>query len=264
MLNFKNTNIALALAIGGLIAADLTYGLPGYSYGVLAAGYLALLFYGSYCIGSQFYMPAICSVATSEKKIAISFDDGPLPEYTPEILRILQSRQVPATFFCIGKNAQAHPELLRQLAREGHGIGSHSYYHGFWFDLLSKSAMLRELKRLHALVQNQLGLEIKWFRPPYGVTTPNLKRAVAAMGYTTVGWSVRSMDTVTKDQGVLLRRLRRALRPGAIFLFHDTVPITAAVLPAFIDYAHQQGYRILSLENLLNLPHDASGRTIQN
>lgn len=257
MLNFKNTNMALALAAAGLMAVDLAYGLPGYCYGVLAAGYLALLFYGSYFIGSQFYMPVICSVATKEKKVAISFDDGPLPEHTPEILRILKSRQVPATFFCIGKNAAAHPELLRQLAQEGHGIGSHSYHHGFWFDLLSKKAMQQELEGLHKLAQDQLGQEIKWFRPPYGVTTPNLKKAVAAMGYTTIGWSVRSLDTVAKKQEVLLRRLQRALRPGAIFLFHDTAVITTQVLPAFIDYVHQQGYQITSLEKLLNLPHDA-------
>ncbi|MCH5716326.1 polysaccharide deacetylase family protein [Niabella hibiscisoli] len=96
-------------------------------------------------------------------------------------------------------------------------------------------------------------LDVKWFRPPYGVTNPNLKKAVERMGYTAIGWNVRSMDTVAKDEGVLLNKLKNALKPGAIFLFHDTIDITVKVLPDFISCAREQGYEIAPLDKLLNL-----------
>ncbi|HTG55973.1 MAG TPA: polysaccharide deacetylase family protein, partial [Niabella sp.] len=98
-----------------------------------------------------------------------------------------------------------------------------------------------------------LGLNVQWFRPPYGVTNPNLKKAVERMGYTAIGWNVRSMDTVAKDDQALLNKLKQSLKPGAIFLFHDTMFITVKVLRDFIIYAQQQGYEITSLDKLLNL-----------
>ena len=91
------------------------------------------------------------------------------------------------------------------------------------------------------------------FRPPYGVTNPNLKRAVIQGGYLPVGWSVRSMDTVIKNEKKLLSKVIGKIKPGAVFLFHDTSRATVAILPVFIEYIKSNGYEIMRLDKMLNL-----------
>ena len=98
-----------------------------------------------------------------------------------------------------------------------------------------------------------IGMEPRLFRPPYGVTNPNLKKAIQRGGYTPVGWSIRSMDTVIKDAGKLLEKVTISLKPGAVVLFHDTSKSTLDILPEFIDYAREKGYSFIRLDKLLNL-----------
>jgi len=253
MLNFRNTNIAFALLFLALIVTDIRFTVPFSAYLLLITCYLLLLFYGSYFVHSQFYMKTICRADIKEKKIAITFDDGPLEQYTPQMLQILKTYNVKATFFCIGKNAAVNKDLLKQVHQQGHIIGSHSYMHGYWFDLLSAKNMLRELEQMHQLVKDELGIEMKWFRPPYGVTTPNLKKAVDTMNYKAIGWNVRSMDTIAKNETVLLQKLHRSLKPGNIFLFHDTAAITVKILTEFIEQVQRAGYEIVPLEKLIHL-----------
>ena len=253
MLNFRNTNIAFALLLMALMVFDIIFNVPFYVYLLLVISYLSFLFYGSYFVHSQFYMKTICKADINEKKIAFSFDDGPLEQHTPQILHILKTYNIKAAFFCIGKNAAANRELLSQVHHQGHTIGSHSYTHGYGFDLLSSKNMHKDLEQMHQLVKEALGIEMKWFRPPYGVTTPNLKKAVEAMNYTAIGWNVRSMDTIAKNETTLLQKLQRSLKPGSIFLFHDTAAITVSILPRFIEQVQQAGYEIVPLEKLINL-----------
>ncbi|GAB3420473.1 polysaccharide deacetylase family protein [Niabella aquatica] len=253
MLNFKNTNITFALLLLMLIILDICSGVSLAAYTLLAISYLLLLFYGSYFVHSQFYMKTICTAYTNEKKIAFTFDDGPQEQYTPQILQILATYHIKATFFCIGKNAAANKELLKKLHHQGHTIGSHSHTHGYWFDLLSSKNMLKDLKQMHQLVKETLNIEMKWFRPPYGVTTPHLKKAVETMGYEAIGWNVRSMDSIAKNEAALLKKLHRSLKPGSIFLFHDTAAITVKILPELIEQVQQAGYEIVPLEKLINL-----------
>ncbi len=253
MLTFRSTNIIFSILLLALIALDLQYKVPVLAYPLLVISYTLVLFYGSYFVQSQFYLKTVCRANTDQKKIALTFDDGPLDNYTPQILSILATSKVKATFFCIGKNAENNTNLLRDIHQQGHIIGSHSFSHSFWFDLLSPKKMEADLQQAHNLFKAALGLDVRWFRPPYGVTNPNLKKAVGRMGYTAIGWNVRSMDTVAKEEQVLLNKLKQALKPGAIFLFHDTIGITVKVLPHFISYAQQQGYEIAPLDKLLNL-----------
>ncbi len=97
------------------------------------------------------------------------------------------------------------------------------------------------------------GLKPKLFRPPYGVINPNLKKAIFKGNYTTIGWNVRSFDTVIKDESKLLRRIKAGLKPGAIFLFHDTSKTTLQVLAQFIKEVKKEGYNIVPLDKLLHL-----------
>lgn len=236
-----------------MLGYDLAFGLPWFSYLLLAAAWLGLIAYGSAVVGSQFFIPVLCSAPTTEKQIALSFDDGPVEEFTPALLQILAEHRVPAAFFCIGNRIAGKEALLRQLHEAGHLIGNHSFSHHRWFDLFSASRMLADLQRASEAVESATGLRPRLFRPPYGVTNPNLARAIRRGGFVPIGWSLRSLDTVVRDEKKLLRRALRGLRPGAVVLFHDTSATTRAILPQFIREATALGYTFVRLDQLLRV-----------
>ena len=109
------------------------------------------------------------------------------------------------------------------------------------------------MKLTDAACEKITGLKPKLFRPPYGVMNPNLRKAIIDGGYTAVGWSVRSLDTVIKDEKTLLKKVIKALRPGAVFLFHDTSAVTVSILPLLIKQVHSLGYDIVRPDKLLHL-----------
>ena len=113
--------------------------------------------------------------------------------------------------------------------------------------------MYEDLRRMDSITKETTGLTLRLFRPPYGVTNPNLKNAISRGGYIPVGWSIRSMDTVIRDEKKLLRHVTKAIKPGAIILFHDTSRTTVAILPGFINYVKALGYEIIRLDKMLNL-----------
>ena len=253
MLNFRNTNIFFILLLLVLIGVHIKTGLPVYIYPLLFITYSLLVFYGCYYVGSNFFIKIVCSANTENKEIAISFDDGPAVNFTPEILHLLKQENIKAAFFCIGNRIAGNENIVKQIIAEGHIIGNHSFSHHFWFDMFSSKKMLDDLQQMDHEMEKLTGLQPKLFRPPYGVTNPNLKKAIIKGGYTPVGWSVRSMDTVIKDEKKLLHKISRSLKPGAIFLFHDTSKTTVNVLPAFIKEVKNKGYNIIPLDKLLLL-----------
>ncbi len=255
MLKFRITIAVFLVLLAGLIAGKVAGVLPFFGWGLflLLLAFSIVLFYGSYYVGSGFYMPVSCAARTDKKQIAISFDDGPADNYTLQVLAALEAHQVPAAFFCIGKRAETNKELLKRIHAAGHIIGNHSYSHSAVFDLFGTKKMYDDLQQMNAVVHQTLGLQPRLFRPPYGVTNPNLARAVRKSGFTAVGWNIRSLDTVIKDKDRLLRKVRKALKPGAVILFHDTCKSTAEMLPAFIREARAAGYEIVRLDKLLHL-----------
>ena len=236
-----------------LIIVDIGSDMPFYVYFIAAIIYSLILFWGSYDVSSNFYFDVICEGKTKEKQIAISFDDGPAREYTPHILQILKEENVPAAFFCIGKRIAQNESLLKQVHEAGHIVGNHSYSHATWFDLFSADRMYQDLKATDAIIQKVIGVKPKLFRPPYGVTNPNLRKAVIEGKYISVGWNIRSLDTVITDHQRLLLKVTKALKPGAVVLFHDTGKAIQSVLPAFIELARQEGFEFVRLDKLLKL-----------
>ncbi len=215
--------------------------------------YSGIVFYGCYFVGSNFFIKIVCAANTDKKEISISFDDGPATNYTPAILQILKQENIKATFFCIGNRIKGNENTLRQIKEEGHIIGNHSYSHHFWFDMFSAEKMQADMKMMDDETEKITGLKPLLFRPPYGVTNPNLKKAIINGKYIPVGWSVRSMDTVIKDEKKLLNKINLSIKPGAVFLFHDTSKTTLNVLPEFIKEVKSQGYHIIPLDKLLFL-----------
>ncbi|MBZ5858855.1 polysaccharide deacetylase family protein [Flavihumibacter profundi] len=248
MLNFRNTTIGLLL--GALLL--WFFSAPVYSYGLLLFMYSLLLFWGSYRVDSQFYMPVTCKGNGDKKEIALSFDDGPHDAITPAILDVLKEKQVPAAFFCIGNRIIGRESLLQRTHQEGHLVGNHSYSHHTLFDLYAASKMEKDLRQMNKEAERVLQLKPNLFRPPYGVTNPNVSAAVQKTGMKAVGWNIRSLDTIVKNESRLFAKLLRSLQPGAIILFHDTKQITLNILPQFIDEARRKGYEFVRLDTLIN------------
>jgi peptidoglycan/xylan/chitin deacetylase (PgdA/CDA1 family) len=166
---------------------------------------------------------------------------------------VLKSNNVLAVFFCIGKNIAGNEALLRQITDEGHIIGNHSYSHHFWFDLFSTKKMMADVQMMSDTVKDTIGITPKLFRPPYGVTTPNMKSVMQQGGFTAIGWNIRSLDTVIKEEEKLLQKINDQLQPGAIVLLHDTSKTTLSVLPRFIAAARNKGYEFVRIDKLLNI-----------
>lgn len=236
-----------------LIGLHVKYGIPVYLFPLLFVIYSLIVFYGCYYIGSNFFIKVVCSADTDKKEIAISFDDGPVTNFTPQILQLLKEENIKAAFFCIGNRIPGNEKIVKQLQDDGHIIGNHSYSHHFWFDMFSSKKMLEDMQLMDQTMKAITGLQPRLFRPPYGVTNPNLKKAIINGNYTPVGWSVRSMDTVIKNETKLLDKIKAGLKPGAVFLFHDTSNTTLQVLPRFFKEVKNQGYHIVPLDKLLHL-----------
>ena len=253
MLNFRNTNIFFIILLAVLIGVDIKYGLPIFIYFILPVSYSLLVFWGCVNVSSNFFIKITCKSETDKNEIAISFDDGPATNYTPEIIRLLKNENIKATFFCIGNRIARNENILKQIHEDGHIIGNHSYSHHFWFDMYSAKKMQDDMKQMDDEMERVIGMKPKLFRPPYGVTNPNLKKAIIRGGYTPVGWSVRSLDTVIKDENKLLDKIIAGIKPGAVFLFHDTSKTTLHVLTEFIQEVKKRGYQIVPLDKLLHL-----------
>lgn len=209
--------------------------------------------YGSARISSNYHVKAFCNnPSETDKKIALTFDDGP-SEFTLEVLELLKKYNAKATFFCIGKNIEAHPEILQKIIDEGHLVGNHSYSHSKFFDFYTEPTIREELQKTDSLLEKFTSKKINFFRPPYGVTTPSIRRALKFTKHKVIGWNIRSLDGGTKNQELILSRIKKRVSPGGIVLLHDTAPHSVFVLEQFLQFLQQNNYQVVSIEELLNL-----------
>ena len=253
MLNNRIFNILFLVLILVWITADHFLHFGSRSYGWLLLIYITVIFCGSYFIRLGFFLKSICSAQTDEKYIALSFDDGPDAVNSPRILDILKSSHTEVAFFCIGDKISGNEELLKRIIREGHLIGNHSFSHHIFFDFWGSRKIRKDIRHMNKICRDITGLSPRFFRPPYGVTTPSLKKAVLREGLIPIGWSIRSFDTVIRKQDPLLQKLLKSIKPGAILLLHDTSDITVQILPFLLEGIQNQGYRIIRLDKLINL-----------
>ncbi|MCH2022403.1 MAG: polysaccharide deacetylase family protein [Saprospiraceae bacterium] len=218
---------------------------------------LTISYLGTTQIGSNFHMPAFCNLANCKNKvIAITFDDGvSKPEQSEKVLDILKQYNIPATFFCIGKNLvdETQIKVLKRIDTEGHIIGNHSYSHSAFYDFYSSNKIEKDTLKTDRLIEQYTGKKPLFYRPPYGITTPNIAKAINRIGHKTIGWSLRSLDTVIKDPNTLINRIKHKLKNGDILLFHDHVSYMPAFLPLFLEYILKEGYMIIGVDELLDL-----------
>ncbi|SNR25586.1 polysaccharide deacetylase family protein [Flavobacterium sp. ov086] len=215
--------------------------------------WLGINAFGSSRISSNYHVKAFCNNPfEKEKKIAITFDDGP-SVFTLEVLELLKKYNAKATFFCIGKNIETHPEIVKQIIAEGHLVGNHSYSHSKFFDFYNAKKITEELQKTDSLLEKFTSKKINFFRPPYGVTTPSIRRALQLTGHKVIGWNIRSLDGGTKNQNLIFNRIIKRVSPGGIVLLHDTGSHSVLVLEQFLQFLQQNNYEVISVEELLNL-----------
>jgi peptidoglycan/xylan/chitin deacetylase (PgdA/CDA1 family) len=185
------------------------------------------------------YPSRIWRKKTNKKELFLTFDDGPTPQVTSWVLDFLAQEKVPAIFFVIGKNAQAHPELLARIKQEGHQIGNHTYNHQKGWQTPLKEYIESVKKTEEYCTQ-------KWFRPPYGKASLAQIKNINQLGYKTIMWTNLSFDfqpDINTHQ--VLENLKKTIKPGNIIVFHDSVKASSnlnIILPAFIRWAKKQGF----------------------
>lgn len=178
-------------------------------------------------------------VPAREKNIYLTFDDGPTPGVTDEVLKILAHYQARATFFVLGKNAQKFPDMIDAIDRGGHSLGNHGYDHlNGW--KTSVRAYLQNAERFPLVLEEPL------FRPPYGRITPSQARQLIKRGYKIIMWSVLSRDYEARlDPHKALQKIIALTRKGSILVFHDSVKAQhncLSILPRVLDHFAAQGF----------------------
>ena len=173
---------------------------------------------------------------------------------TPKVLDILKENDIKATFFIIGSKAEKYPELVSRIIDEGHLIGCHSWDHKLNFPVLPSEVMCQELAKCEDFIYNLTGKSMLYFRPPCGITNPLVAEAVAQMGYHTIGWSIRSLDTKQKkSRGYILNRISKRLHNGAVILLHDRCDGADELLRSLLTLLQENDYDVIPLDDLLSV-----------
>jgi len=184
-------------------------------------------------------------------EIALTFDDGPHPGFTPQVLDILARYQVPATFFCVGINVAGYPELVRQVADAGHLVGNHTWSHPYLPDL-GRDEVLRQVDATAAALRTA-GLSTTLVRPPYGARTPEALTWFAELGLTTVLWDVDTGDWSVPGTAAILDEAATATA-GSVILMHDAGgdrTQTVEALPRILEDLLSQGYRFVTVDRFV-------------
>ena len=190
--------------------------------------------------------------------VYLTFDDGPIPEVTPQLLEILDRYGVKATFFMVGENIEKHPEVFEQVVKGGHSIGNHTYNHLKGWDTPLEEYMANVAKweeafsRQYSEVRGQKSDSSRMlFRPPYGKITLKQRIALHKKGYQIYYWDVLTQDyNATKSPEWMLKRIQRETRPGSIINFHDSLKSNERmleVMPKVIEWLQAEGYELKAL-----------------
>ena len=186
---------------------------------------------------------------TGKKLIALTFDDGPSSTTTPRLLDILYKKDVPATFFMLGKMARANPDLVRRAEKEGHIVASHTMYHQNLIRIPANAAK-DDIAESKTVFNDILGHEPTLTRPPYG----NINGAVRnSVGTPMILWSVDTLDWQSKDPSAILAVTKEQIHDGAIILMHDIYDTTVDAVPLVIDELRKDGYDFVTVPELAKI-----------
>lgn len=193
------------------------------------------------------------SVPTTRPVVALTFDDGPHPEYTPKLLDILRHHGVRATFYVIGRNVETHPDIARRIVSEGHEIANHSWSHPS-LTSLSAARLRQEVESTSAIIEKVTGRRPTNIRPPYGAINERVRQILFnEHGLDVIMWSVDPLDWKRPGASVVAQRLVEGAAPGGILLAHDIHPGTIEAMPETITRLKAKGYGFATVSQLLAL-----------
>lgn len=188
------------------------------------------------------------SAKTADKnKVAITFDDGPNPEYTVELLEGLQKRGVKATFFVLGAEVEKYPDIVKKIDDGGHLIGVHSYEH-VNFEQIGDEAAIEQIEKTQEAIHNVTGKYAGYIRPPYGCWKKSLDVEVPLIE---VLWDIDPLDWATKDADTVVQRILKGVPEGSIILLHDASQSSVQAAFSVIDILQQENYEFVTVEDLL-------------
>ena len=194
--------------------------------------------------------------------VALTFDDGPDPVYTPKLLDLLGEKGVKATFFVVGQRADQYPEIVRRAWAEGHLVANHTWSHDSLFCFLTPRRLRAEIERGTESVRRSCGFRPRFFRSPVGMRHPFLGPYLRDAGLEYISWTIRTLDTFSANPSVLARRILNKAVSGDIILLHDHLPGGAdamlEALPRVIDELRERG-----LEFVLAGPREDAGGTLE-
>ncbi len=188
----------------------------------LELGTKFLIVYPAIWAGCRWYGSSITRFRTEKKAVWLTFDDGPHPEDTPELLKLLKQHNAKATFFVIGRHVEKHPELARAILRDGHSLGNHTQNHpvAFFWSFLAPQ-LTREIDRCTRTIAEATGQTTRWFRAPAGMANLFLHFLLCDRKMNLIGWSARGFDGLFHNPDAMAKRIFKAIQPGAIVLMHE-------------------------------------------
>lgn len=242
------------LAVG---AAIFVPGAAPWAFGAIVLNHVLITAAGltprSHLLGPN--VTRLPAAAAARGEVAITIDDGPDPEVTPQVLDLLDAHGQRATFFCIAERVRAHPALAREIVARGHSIQNHTARHRHDFSLLGPRGFAAEIGRAQDIVEQVTGRRPVCFRAPAGLRNPFLAPVLHRMRLPLVSWTRRGFDTRERDAGTVLARLVKNLRAGDILLLHDGHaarttagrPVVLEVLPPLFARLQAEGLRAVTL-----------------
>jgi len=192
---------------------------------------------------------------SAKKTVYLTFDDGPTPDITEQVLDILKKYEAKATFFCIGKNIEKNPTIFNRILKEEHTIGNHTYNHlKGWEsdtnDYLEDVEKTTEL--INSKISNQQSIIVNLFRPPYGQIKLSQAKQLQKLGYKIIMWDVLAIDWDDKiSQKKILKNVVNNTKPGSIVVFHDSLKASTNMLyalPKTLDYFNKKGFVFKKIE----------------
>jgi peptidoglycan/xylan/chitin deacetylase (PgdA/CDA1 family) len=185
--------------------------------------HIPLFIWGIFNIRLSFFCETLCSKKNEKKSLALTFDDGPDPAITPDILDLLDKYNLKATFFMIAKNVLLHPQLAQEVSKRGHTIACHDLNHDLTTNFRMTKKMLSDISEAQKIIQNTTGKKPLLYRPPVGLTNPHLRVALKKLNMTCIGWN-KSVKDAGNRRSFTFKNIPGLASPGAVILLHDTMP----------------------------------------
>lgn len=212
-------------------------------YDIINATYLSETLKNDY----DHYMAQKKKQLEGQKQVALTFDDGPDPRTTPQVLDMLKKYHAKATFFMLGGKISGNETLVKRIADEGNEVGNHSFDHSN-FTKLSHEQIVSQIESTNSLIEKACGKKPIYFRPPYGATDERVKQAV---GMSQLLWTVDTKDWENHNTSAIMTNIKNQLRPNGIILMHDIHQTSVNALPTVLDYLVNQGYHFVTVSQLM-------------